>query len=92
MAIVKSSGSALDSSSQVSGVDTVAIGVARTEYALANVRSPGILVVVDEDPPPRSSFHQEVVTKSVARLSISRANAMPARRTAMKSQSVAMRR
>ena len=32
---------------------------------------------------PRSSFHHDVVTRSVERLSSSRASAMPARRTAM---------
>ncbi|COY77932.1 Uncharacterised protein [Mycobacterium tuberculosis] len=41
---------------------------------------------------PRSSFHHDVVTASGARRSTSRANAMPARRTSTKSQSVAMRR
>ena len=37
---------------------------------------------------PRSSFHHDVVTASGARRSTSRASAIPARRTAMKSQSV----
>jgi hypothetical protein len=36
---------------------------------------------------PRSSFHHDVVTLSGARRSTSRASAMPALRTAMKSQS-----
>src|SRR5258708_6465526 len=41
---------------------------------------------------PRSSFHHDVVTASGAPRSTSRASALPARPTWMKSQSVALRR
>ena len=64
----------------------------RTEYADANVRSRAFWLKSMKTRLPRSSFHHDVVTASGARRSTSRASAIPARRTAMKSQSVLMRR
>lgn len=80
------------SSSQVSGVDTVAIGVWRTEYAAAMVRSRAFWLKSMKIRAPRCSFHHEVVTVSGVRRWTSRASAIPARRTATKSQSGVIRR
>jgi hypothetical protein len=82
--MVKSSVSTSGSSAQVTGVDTVASGRARTEYADAIVRSRAFWLKSRNTFSPRSSFHHLVVTSSGSRRSSSRPKASAARRTSVK--------
>ena len=80
VASVWSSGRTAGTSSQRSGVDTRASGVARTEYAEATVRSLAFWLK-STNTPCRSSFHQRLVASAGARASTSRATVSAARRT-----------
>ncbi len=82
---VSERGSTSGTSSQVSGVDTVASGRARALYAPAIVRSRAAWLKSTNTRSPRSSFHQAVVTASGMRRSSSRAAEITACRTPMKS-------
>ena len=77
---VNCSGRQPGTSSQGSGVDTRASGVARTEYAEATVRSLAFWLK-STNTPARSSFHQRLVASSGARRSTSRATVSAASRT-----------
>ena len=77
-------------SSQSSGVDTVASGRARALYAAAIVRSRAAWLKSMKTRSPRSSFHHAVVTASGMRRSSSRAAEMTACRTPMKSCSASI--
>ena len=78
--MVKFSGRQPATSSQSSGVDTRASGVARTEYAEATVRSKAFWLK-STNTPSRSSFHHRAVANSGARRSTSRATVCAASRT-----------
>ena len=85
VATVNAAGSQSATSSQRSGVETRASGVARTEYADATVRSLAFWLK-STNTPSRSSFHQRLVASSGARRSTSRATVWAASRTCRKDQ------